>query len=91
MDEQCVVTRQEEELEPTIPKRNLSLDLLCCCIVQLLECSMMCLHLSGNHLLTSAASSWDVAKHGGNPLFHLFGSFHSSIYSTPDVWRHDSR
>ena len=53
VDEQCVVTRRDEELEPTIPKRNLSLDLLCCCIVQLLEGSIMVLHLSGSHSLTS--------------------------------------
>ena len=36
------------------------------------------------------ASSWDVAKQGGNLLFDLV-FFHSSIYITPDVWRHDSR
>ena len=24
-------------------------------------------------------------------LFHLFGSFHSSTYISPDVWRSDSR
>ena len=44
--------RQEEELEPAIPKRNFSLDLLCCCIVQLLEGSVMVLHVSGSHILT---------------------------------------
>ena len=43
VDEQCVVTRQEEE--PTIPRRNLVFDLLCCCIVQILEGSMIVLHL----------------------------------------------
>ena len=36
-------------MEPTIPKRNLSLDLLCCCIVHILEGGMMALHQSGSH------------------------------------------
>ena len=79
MDEECVVTRQEEEWEPTVSTCNLTIDLLCCCIVQLLEGNMMGLHLSG--------SQFD-GQTGRSLLFHLFGSFYSS---TPDVWRHDSR
>ena len=42
-----------ESLEPTIPKRKLSLDLLCRCIVRVLEGSMMVLLLSGSPFFTS--------------------------------------
>ena len=81
VDGQCVLTRQREELELTITKWNLSLDL-----------DPLLLHgisFGGKYdgftlvrkLFLDFRRLLTVAKH----MFHLVGSFHSSIYTTPDV------
>ena len=64
-------------LESAIPKRILSLDLPCCCIVQLLEGSMMVLHLSGSHFLTLDGFYLGCGQTEREPIVPSIWLFHS--------------
>ena len=73
-------------------KRDLSLDLLCHSLQRTtFEGKYTGFTLIGKLFLDFRTSGWDVTKQGVGLLFRLFGSFHSCIYISPDLWRRNSR
>ena len=64
-----------------MPNRYLSIDLLC----HSLHRTTFAGKYDGFTLVRKSFLDWDMTKEEMSLLFHLFGSFHSSTYITPDA------